>query len=242
MNGRLRVGASFFARRGVIVDIENPPRGVVDHLADLANDDVDLTRVAPAVFEFFERTADLELHVRTRWRLPFFVLYAIFRPIFALFGQLVLPLREATIRTRVFALAEGCDGRPRARAIVRSYVPTGRTMQAIAYAVREGEGRRAMSAAFPLPLGQLLGILHLEHAGASGLALTSHVPGAGIWMRFLGLALRLPLGERLELQPGGDDGALIEGTHEQRIFGILVVRHVYRFFSPSAEAAPRRRS
>lgn len=210
----------------------------MDRLEDLANTEVDLTRIAPAVADFFERTAELELRIQSRWRLPFKLFYALTRPLLALFGQLVLPLSSAVIRTSVHALTEGADGRPSARAVIRRYAVTERVMQVVSYAVWTRDGQAAMSACFPLPFGQLLGILRLENSGERGAVLNStqrNGDDAGVWVRLFGIAVRAPFSERLELQPATGEApedfpnATLEGTHEQRLFGVLVVRHAYWF-------------
>ena len=264
LSGGARVGADFFARQGAIVETESPPRGVVDTIEDLRNPAIDPGRVHPAIRAFFEDTSGLELHVRSRWRFPFSISWWLFRYVMRWIGQFVLPLREGRIETRAFALDARRDGREGARAIIRTYVDSGDVMQAVAYATWERDGSRYMSAAFPMPGGQVAGILRLDaigedDAGRIAVALTSTVrdgDDAGVWL-VLGtsLAIRSPFGERLELWAPGMDGApgeqapaaipeaTIVGRHEQRLFGFRFVTHDYWFWPTDRSGrAPRART
>ena len=169
------------------------------------------------------------------------------RPLFGAIQQLFLPLREATVRTRLLALDGARDGRARVRGVVREYEGTGRAMQVLAYAVHAARDGGYMSAALPLPLGNLAGLLRMEAIGedAEGrlaVALTSRAPSGGIWFATPLLALRLPLRETLslwgagtscappDLDPSAVPGCVLVGRHEQRLFGALVVSHDYWFY------------
>lgn len=260
LSGGLRVGADFFARRGAIVPSESPPRGVVQRIEDLSNPAIDVARVHPAIVAFFEDTSGLDLHIRSEWRFPFSIGWRCFRWFMRWVGQFVLPIDEARIATRTFALDTERDGRADARCVVRLYADTGEVMQAVAYATWERDGTRYMSAAFPMPGGQVAGFLRLdaigEEAGRVAVALTSASRGgddAGVWF-VLGsrLALPSPFGERLELWAPGMDGApnerapglepriaekvTIVGRHEQRFFGVRFVTHHYWFWPAEQRA------
>lgn len=256
LRGGLRVGATFFEKEGVLAAREPAPRGLVDAMVDLANPGVDVTRVHPDVARFFEDTASLELHVVSRWRFPFSIAWALLRPVMALLGQLVLPRREGRILTRILSLDTARDGRPDARAVIREYAGTGEVMQAVAYATWTNGSTRFMNAAFPLPGGHLTGMLRLDAIGedeegrlAVGVSSRARAgDGAGIWYVVFGLALRLPLEERLDLwapsmkcAPSPNDLGVLEGTtivgrHEQRLFGVRLVTHEY-WFRPRREAS-----
>jgi hypothetical protein len=246
--GGLRVGPDFFERRGALTHAEPAPRGVVDRMSDLSHPGIDVARVHPDIVPFFEDTAGLELLIRSRWHFPFSLLWSLLRPIMRSIGQFVMPRDEARVLTQVLPLDAACDGRPGARAVIRSYAQSGDVMQAIAYASWESDGVRYMSAAFPLPGGQIAGLLRLDaiaedDAGRLAVALTSQRDGddAGIWLLLGPLALPAPLGERIELWAAGMSaapaeleprallGATIVGRHVQRFFGARFATHHYWF-------------
>jgi hypothetical protein len=253
--GGLRVGPDFFARKHALSGPSLP--GLVARAADLGNAELDVARVHPDVLAFFEQTAGLELLVRSDWRFPFSVGWWLLRPAMRAIGQFVLPLREGRVATRVLALDGARDGRPDARAVIRTYTDSGEVMQVVAYATWRRDETGYLSCAFPLPGGQILGVLRLDRAGedAQGrlsVALTSTRRGAddaGVWLVVGGLALRSPLGERLELwapgtpgappnDPAALPGATIVGKHEQRLFGVRFVTHRYWFRPIDASSPP----
>jgi hypothetical protein len=217
----------------------------------LAHPGIDVARIHPHVRRFLERTGELDLRIRSRWSPWSRPVWRLARPLFGAVGQLVLPVREATIRTRLLALDTSRDGRRGARGVIREYADTGRPMQVFAYAVHDAPDGRYMSAAIPLPGGNLAGLLRLESIGADAegrlaVRLTSRAQSGGIWFATPLLAVRLPLRETLALWPAGFDcapreldpspveGCVLVGRHEQRLFGALVVRHDYWFY-PSNE-------
>jgi hypothetical protein len=247
LGGGLRIGGDFFARRGAVID-GPAPRGVVDAVADLAHPGIDVTRIHPAIVAFFEDTTALELHVESRWRFPLTWLWPLFRRFMRAVGQFVLPLAEGRILTRGLCLDVDRDGRPDARAMIRSYADSGEVMQAVAYATWEADGVRYMSASFPLPGGQVAGLLRLDaleadDEGRIACALESRRRGdrAGLWLLFGGLALPAPFRERLrlwaagasnapaELDPARFAGASIVALHDQWLFGFRFVTHRYWF-------------
>lgn len=243
-SGGLRIGADFFERRGWVA--AGAPRGVVDRIEDLAHPGVDVTKIDPRVVAFFDDTAGLELHIRSRWVFPFSLLWRAFFFLVRWMGQFVYPRDEGRIVTRAFAVDREKDGRPDARGILRTYVDSNDVMQAVSYATWERDGRRFMSAAFPLLFGRMMGLLRMDPLGDhGGVVLTSarrDGDDAGVWFVLGPLAIPTPLGERLELWPPGERGAPVEapppgipaptilGRHEQRVFGIRFVTHHYWFW------------
>ncbi len=251
--GGPRIGADFFERRGAVARAPSgaDPRGVVDALADLSHPGIDTARVHPAVARFFEDTAGLVLDVESHWRFPFSLLWRVARPAARAIGQFVLPVARGRIVTRVAALDAARDGRPGARAVVRTY-DDGAPFQAVAYAVCVRGGVHLMSAAFPQPGGHVAGFLRLDPQGDAGddagigvvLSSSGRGDGAGVWLVVGGLPIPSPFSERLALfppgAPGAPDAARVPGTvlvgrHEQRLFGVLFVTHDY-WFTPAAGA------
>jgi hypothetical protein len=117
-----------------------------------------------------------------------------------------------------------------------------------------------MIAGFPLPGGQVAGILRLEalnedELGRLSVRLTSQRMGdhAGLWFVLGGRALRLPMREQIDLWPAGMAqapaeldaaefaGATLVGRHEQRVLGIRFATHWY-WFRPRADRALPERS
>ncbi len=266
LSGGLRLGRGFYERHGWAeqpagaTSTSSKPRGVVDALEDLRQPELDLARVHPHVRRFFEDTAGLELFIHTRWRGPFVVLWWLLRPLMCWFGQFVLPRREARILTRCFPLDRTRDGRPDARGVERFYGDTGEVFQVAAYATWEHAGVHHMHASFPMPFGQVAGLLRLDplradRQGLHGVTLTSRrrrgrpEDRARVWLLIGRFALPSPLGEQLSLwAPGAPDcpvpanpacpDATILGCHEQRLFGVRFVRHYYWFRPLSVDAPP----
>jgi hypothetical protein len=252
----LRIGADWFHRHGLVV--AGSPRGVVDRIDALAQPGLDTARIHPDVIAFFEDTAALDLVIKSHWRFPFSLAWRALRPLMHAIGQFVLPLplRTATIETRVLALDAERDGRSDVRAVIRRYAGSGAVMQAVAYATFTRDQRaHFMSATFPLPLGQVAGFLRLEALpdssdddGRTGAALTStraYGDDAGIWIVLGPIAFRAPLSERLSLWAPGMRGAPAEldvahvpratvvARHEQRVFGVRFATHDYWFYPSS---------
>jgi hypothetical protein len=131
-------------------------------------------------------------------------------------------------------------------------------MQAIAYGVFEQDGEGFMSAAFALPGCVLEGVLRLERcAPGAGVRLTSEPRAGGdprgqvtgVFLHTPFGRVRLPLSESLALWDAADPecpaelradpswaGSVVVGSHEQRLWGVALVRHSY-WFSPAPEDA-----
>lgn len=242
LSGDLRIGADFFTRHGWVT--EGNAQGVVDRIEDLAHPRLDVTKIDPRVVAFFDDTAGLELHIRSRWVFPVSILWRTFFFLVRALGQFVYPRFEGRVKTRAFALDRDQDGRADARGILRTY-DNGDVMQAVSYATWERDGTRFMSAAFPFLFGRMMGLLRLDSLGEAGAVLTStrhDNDDAGVWFVLGSFAIPMPFGERLELWPPNEEGApkepvpagaekaTILGRHEQRLFGIRFVTHYYWFW------------
>lgn len=230
------------------------PTGVVDRLEDYARPGQDLARVPPEVRVFFEDCVSLELEVRpswTFWVIPFAWAWHLFA--WAM-GQLCLPVRPSRILTRALPLDPRVSPHARPRGVIRHYAGRAKVMQAMVYAVRERDERGYMSATFPLPGLALEGILRLETSapdseGRVGVKLTSAPEDAtdreetGVFLHTPLGRIRTPFAETLELWSSRSSSvptdlgalvatnpkALLVGRHEQRLFGVLLVRHRYAF-------------
>lgn len=251
----LRIGARYFEERALEVDATRPS-GLVDRIGDLASRDCDPDLVPAEVKVFFEDTATLELRIEPAWRAGVRLFARAFFAVMRCVGQFAQPMSEALVLTRMVAIDRARDGRHDARGVIRTYRESGAPMQVVAYATSERSGTRYMNAAFPLPIGNLSGLLRLElvkddGGEVIGGRLTSKRRAgkgdrSGVWLVWRGLRLPLPLAETMTLTVATDDdrrafeGATIAGRHEQWLFGVRVVRYAY-LFRPltSSGARPR---
>ena len=132
-SGGIRIGGDFFDRRGGVAALgegERAPRGVVDRIGELRNPGLDLAAIDPGVVAFFEDCAGLELLVRSHWRFPFSIGWRLTRFVMRWVRQFALPppRTDARILCRVVPLDPARDGRPNARAVIRSYADSGEVM------------------------------------------------------------------------------------------------------------------
>lgn len=248
--GTPHIGARFFHRVGLVAADRPAPPGLVDRLEDLAPEGTSLARVPAAVRAFFEDTASLDLHVRSRWHPLARLAWRALRPLFVRVGQLALPLDAATVRTTMLALDAAREGRDGVRGVVRTMTPGDAVFQVFAYSVEREADEARMSVAIPWPLGHLAGKLRLDVHEAQGegpasVTLTSRrrrrSEGVGVWFVRGRLALRLPLDEALRLwSADAEDAPVPRGArewsdatvvarHTQRLFGLRVVEHTYLF-------------
>lgn len=239
--GGWHIGDAFFVRAGLATQAP-APRGLVDRLEDLAGDGVDCARVSPSVRTFFEDPAGLDLRVRSRWRAGFRLTWRLARGVMGAIGQLHLPLDTARVRTRMVALDGAREGRADARGVVRSYVGTDDVFQVFVYGVARTPSGPRMSVAIPLPGGHLAGLLRLEVSNdGAEVALTSRRASrddlVGVWFVTRLGSVRLPLEETLRFWSANapraptfaQPGAVMVASHEQRLFGYVVVEHEYSF-------------
>ncbi len=240
-----RIGTDYFAERGLEGHLA-APKGLVDSLHDLASDDCDTTLVPHEVRRFFEDTGSLELRIVPSWRVGVGVLARIFVALMRRVGQFVQPLGEAVVETRMVSIDSASEGNRSLRGVVRTYAKTGSPMQIVGYARGARNGAPELIASFPLPFGNLVGVLRLElvrdaeGAAPCGARLTSkrrpgHDDETGVWLVWGRLRIPLPLSETMSLAVAspedarGFEGTTIVGQHDQWLFGIRVVRYAYSF-------------
>lgn len=227
--GRGFIGHDFFDRAGVI-DADRSVSGQLDTLDAFGHATFDPSKVHPEVRAFYEHTARYSLVVTPTWYAPFRLAGRCFAW-FArrVLGQLVLPTRpegDEVVRTRLFALRDGRDGREGARGYVRAYGEGAATRAnfVAAYATHRAAGETLLSAAFPLPWCALVAVLRFEEAETpGGLYVTSRprtgegVGDEGMFLSTAWGALRLPVNERIAVW--FEEGAL-RARHETRVFGM----------------------
>ncbi len=209
VRGRAHVGPRFFDDQQV-----GAPRGLVDDLTALGHAGLDAAAVAPAIRDFYQRTAEHALIVRPTWRPGFRVGARLWQRVGRRLGQLELPAAaergDEGITSRIVGLDPARDGRRDPRAWIRQY-GDGRAMYVAAYATHAHAERAYMNIAFPLPGGSMTSVLRMDHLGR-GVRVSTQVGGdAGIYFvlrvgRWTA-PLRLPLSEIIDVWTADDPAA-----------------------------------
>ncbi len=229
LRSRGRVGTDFFERRG-LVDDDRSVEGMVDDLAGLERPGFDPAAVAPVVRAVYERSAATDLRLQATWRRGVRRPSRLLSRLGGAIEQLHLPAHGAVVEgleSAVVPITEPGEGRPDARAWIRWYADTGRAMYVASYETHCHDGIRYLNVAFPLPGGNLAGVLRPGNDG-DGLVLSSHRDGgddAGLYLGTPVGPVRLPLAERLRLHPDGDGG--VDAVHEVDVFGRRLVTLSY---------------
>jgi len=205
LRGSLPIGATFFQRNKL--ERDTPAHGLVDTVADL---DIDPARLPPTIRAFYEQTGAHELIVRPHWRAGFRTGSRLWAAIARRLGQLQLPVTAESgregIASRIVALDPDSDGRRGPRAWIRTY-PDGRALYVAAYATHRDAAYAYMNIAFPLPLGHLSSVLRMIPSG-DGVSVSTRLGGdCGIWIVVLGVPLRLPLSETIDVWTIDDPAA-----------------------------------
>ncbi|MFC7077524.1 YndJ family protein [Haloarcula halophila] len=236
LHGGWRIGPEFLDRRGMTTDAA--VTGMVTTVDEYARAGFDPDAVAPAVTRFYEHSGSYELSVDPAWDTPWRTLAALYRPLAVRVGQLSVPRQaiggDAVLRGRVVGVDTG-EGRADQRAWIRSNadrVDDARRMTYVGVYDRSvADDTAFLRVAFPLPGGNLTGLLRLENGGSDGdgLVLSSFpTPGnaddAGLYLVVGGVGLRLPLNERLVVVPDGDG---VHATHRVEALGLRLFTLTY---------------
>lgn len=226
-----RVGMDYFDRNGLR---SGDATGMVDDFGAFAREDFDPATVAPGVRRFYEDSAEATMDIRpswNRWIRPAAPLYA---AVTRRVEQLNLPVEPweggAGLTSETLAVDDDADSRTGVRAWCRAY-PDGTAMYVAAYAVQHVADGAYLGAAFPLPGGNLTGVLRPERLPASdgpdGLRLTTHDgtgnPG-GLYLVRSGRGARLPLDETLRVwKPGA--GVDVDSPFSVASDEVVLARH-----------------
>jgi hypothetical protein len=231
--GRLRgggtVGLGFFERLHGRTD---RCAGLVDTLDRYAHPGFDPERAHPEVRRFYERTGELTLRVRARWRRAFLPAARLFVALARRFGNLVLPMPEDGVSVVTSSLAMLPDEGARRGGVAseRAYA-NGAPMYIASYAVHAEGGAGFMNIALPLPGACLTSILRMEAHGQHGaILLTSRADearpdDAGLFLSSRLLTIALPLSEELVLEPAEQATSRPDFADATTT---LVARHVFR--------------
>ena len=220
------VGPDFYQRIGAMpVQPAHLPTGLMDDLDSFRRADFEPSRLAPAIRDFYQQTADYKLYVVPQWQPGFRLGGRLWRWLMEGVGQLCLPVtgesRLDQINSRILPLDAERDGRSAARAWVRTYTESGRTVYVAAYAQHQWQEQVYMNIAFALPFSQMSSILRLDsietadhsHDALRLTTLTEPLPGdQGVYLvlQLCGhnLPLRLPLNETISVWPSSMTGSL----------------------------------
>lgn len=233
LRGGWPVGEAFLERRGLTGDAT--VSGMMATLEAYRRDGFDPASVAPSVRRFYERSGEYELDVAPEWVPPWGHLAAAVRPVVTRMHQLSVPREsvadEAALTGRVVAV-ESADDDLGDRAWIRSNADRVSGPREVTYVGvydrYDAGGGPFLRVVFPLPGGNLTGLLRVENGGddGDGLVLSSFgVPGnaddAGLYLVIRGFGVRLPLDERLVVEPDGPD-ATVRASHAVELFGFRV--------------------
>ncbi|WP_227132506.1 hypothetical protein [Halorubellus salinus] len=216
VRSRGRVGADFHERSGLAGDRVG---GELDDLDAFARDGFDISRVAPAVRRFYERTSEYRMTVSAEWHRPFRAGAALAAPVTSAVEQLNLPGPRERGRVRVVesdlyafdedaaAAADVVDPREDTRFWIRTDVDTGEAVFVAVYGSHVHDGRRYVNVAVPLPGGTLSTVLEpralaLADRDAVGVDLTTRAPGhPGLFWSTRNADYRLPAHQRFRVWP-----------------------------------------
>lgn len=233
-----RVGHDFLDRVGHGTD--GPASGMMASVDDYDWDGFDPDAVAPSVRRFYEHSEEYVLAVEPDWARPWGSLVPIYRTLAVRVEQLTLPLSTVTAESALEGDVVGVDGpddHTGSRAWIRSNAEATDGDDQMTYVATYGEyatdGIAFLRATFPLPGGNLTGLLRVENVGPDGrgLQLSSYAtPGnaddAGLYLVIRGLGIRLPLDETLVIEPADEDDSHVgpvTAVHEIRSLGRRIV-------------------
>ncbi len=217
-------------------------KGVLPSFAALGGSGFDPSAVAPAVAEFYERSADFDVDVWSEWS-------GLFRPfgflVAALFSrrldQLNLPLSSLDtswgMTSEVVQITAPRTGEVRANAWVRTLVKTGRITYVGSYSVATppGAGGPCVKTVFPLPNGNAIVVLRPEampdgslvllsegrRFGDPGFYFTVTRPDGSVVARYL-----RSFRERIHVYPA--EGGVVRADHTMSLWGMRCLQLHYR--------------
>lgn len=237
-----RVGHDFLDRVGYATD--GPASGMMASVRDYAWDGFDPDAVAPSVRRFYEQSEQYVLAVEPDWARPWGSLVPIYRALAVRMEQLTLPLSTVAAESALKGTVVGVDGPDDhigSRAWIRSNAYATDGDDQMTYVATYGEyfadGTALLRVTFPLPGGNLTGLLRVEQTGSVGEALRlssyaapENTDDAGLYLVVRGFGVRLPLDETLTIAPSnrstGDgtvDDDAVTAVHEIRLLGYRVV-------------------
>ena len=231
---RGRVGGDWFRRNHLVHTGDAiATTGLVDRMAVFDGSDFPSSKLPDEIVRFYEHTNQYSLEVKPNWSRGFGLLARLYAFAFGRrFEQMNLPLateHERNMKSEIFALGSARDGRSSVRAWVRTYKDDGRAIYAAAYSWHRESSTIFMNIAFPVPLGNVTSILHLEWKNEE-LSLTTRSPRGGddrgIYLVLFGRwPVRLPLNETITVR---ETEGRLEATHCMWLAGMRFLKLDYR--------------
>lgn len=215
--------------------------GLLDRMTDLEGDGFDPALLAKPIVEFYERTSDWRMDVRSQWSAAAWPFGWLLTSVFSQrLGQLNLPLRSLDtahgIDSRV-VVVQNQNGSRLGAAWLRTLRATGRTIYSGWYGTTTlPESRRpSLRVVFPLPNGNVTVFLRPEVRPDGALVLASPVGPFGTEGAYLAVVgcdresrwvRRVPLAE--EFVVSVDDEGTLRTDHTLSLWRVPVFRLRYR--------------
>lgn len=203
---RGRVGIEYFDRNDLRV---GEATGMVADFDVFEQPRFDAEVIHSDVRRFYEDSADAQMDIEPDWPRAIQPFLPIYDALAGRLDQLHLPTAayggEDGLTSETLAVDDAADGRSNVSAWTRTF-PNGAAMYVAAYATHEWSGVTYLSAAFPLPGGNLTGLLRPvplpATEEANGLLLTTRGDSdgdGGLYLCSHGYPIRLPLDEELRV-------------------------------------------
>ena len=155
-----KIGKDFFERlaasTGSEFFVNSPGAGLIPDFQQLKNPDFDPARVDPAIVDFYERTADYHLDLRTRWSRPFRPLGRALHTVYTgRIEQMNIPTRrsdESGLSSEIQQIVDPTTSSVNQTAWVRTHEDSGKVLYAGSYSVAQlDSGLNVVKVVFPLP-------------------------------------------------------------------------------------------
>lgn len=244
---RGRIGTDYFDRNGLRA---GKATGMVADFSVFEGAGFDSKTIHPDVCRFYENSEDAQMDIEPDWPTVLQPLLPVYDILASRLDQLHLPTSaygdEDGLTSETLSIDDAADGRSDVSAWMRSY-PNGAAMYVATYATHKWNETTYLTAAFPLPGGNLMGLLRPVKLpateGEDGLLLTTRgdpTGDSGLYLCLRGYPFRLPLNEDLRVwkpesgvnsetpfEPTGVEGEVF-ARHDVWFLGQRVVSLHYR--------------
>ncbi|WP_408007851.1 YndJ family protein [Pseudalkalibacillus sp. A8] len=221
---RFFTGSDFFHRRNLVAQ-DRHDDGLIDNMEDYDRIDFNTRNLHPEVVSFYENTLEYTLESHTQWQPGFVAFSKIYKSISKRIGQINLPLNgmdHIQMTSKIISLNSEEDGRPDVRAWIRT-TADGESIFAAAYSSHQYKGERYMNIALPLLLGNMTGVLKMDHMqeDESGLKLSNFSKRSngdeGIYYHTRWFTIKLPINEHFNVW-FDEKANLLKASHHMSLF------------------------